>query len=1646
MFVRTTAQKCPAVMELSPAGSARRRDRRRPCRTRSRFQLEGLEDRCLLSITEFPIPTDPTGGSGPDDIAAGPDGNLWFSELYANQIGEINPKTDAISEFALPSSGGTDPAGIAAGPDGNVWFTLGSGSIGVINPTTHAIKEFPIPGANPGPRGITAGPDGNLWFTEFNGDQIGEIDPKTDAISEFTLPTGHDPSRITAGPDGNVWFTDGYDTSSGSAAGLIGMINPTTDAISEFAIPSGHVAQGITAGPDGNLWFTEVLTEFQVGRIGEINPTTDAITEFAMPTTNSSPYKITAGPDGNLWFTDNSSGQIGEINPTTDAVTEFTIPYANASPGGITAGPDGNIWFTDGDNSIGVDTLNADHFVVTQPPPASVSAGTSFGLTVEAEDSSGNLDSSFNGTVTVALANNPGGSTLGGTLSTAASNGTASFSGLTLNTAATGYTLQVSASGVDSATTSDITVTPAPASQLVITQQPPASVIVGSGFGLQASIEDPYGNVETRDTALVTLALSKNPGSDTLGGTLSVPASQGVAAFSGLTLNSVASGYTLQVSSSGLTGAMTNPITVTPVPAQTLVITPPPPSTIIAGTPFGLTVDAEDDSGELASTFNGTVTVTLENNSGGGTLGGTLTATASDGVAIFSGLTLTKAASGYTLQVSSSGLSGATSSPIRIDPAPASQLLIAQEPPSSVTAGSGFGVQAIIEDPYDNVETSDSGAVTVALANNSSGATLGGTVSVTASKGVASFSGLTLTTASSGYTLQLSSGTVRATTSAVAVTPGAPAKLILATELPGSLTAGSAFGLTVDIEDSYGNVTAYTGGVSVAIATGPVGATLGGQTSATATGGVATFAGLALTEAGSYSLEVSSGGLSPVTFNAINVTAAAPSQLVVTTQPPASVAAGTGFGLVVSAEDRYGNPTPAFGGNVSVSSGSGAVGGTTAIGASDGTAGFSGLILDRAGMDTLTVSSSGLGAVTTGAITVTAGSAVQLTLFSKPPTSVTAGAGFGFVVEAEDSFGNVATSFVGTITAALLANPGNATLFGTATATASQGVAAFSGLTLNTADTGYTFQVSSGGLTGATTHPLSVTPAAAARLAISTQPPGSVTAGDPFGLSVAVEDPYGNVATTYSGPVAIALSNNPAGSALGGILTASASDGQAVFAGLSLETAASDYTIQAASGSLGSATTGSIDVAPAAATNLVVSIPPPSTMTAGASFGLAIAAMDPYGNPATGFTGNVTIALASHPGDATAGIANFHAFLNLDTAASGYTIQAASDGLASATTGMMTVIPAAATHLVVVAQPPSSLTAGGSFGLVVAAEDPFGNIDTNFDGHISIAPAGDAGATLGGNSTVTASQGVVAFNGLTLTPTSISAPLEITSPGLIGATTNTVGVITPAQLEFTAGTFTVNENAGAASIPIVRSGGFSGAVSVDVATSGGTASPGVNYTPINQVVGFAAGQDSQNITIPVKDDGVATADLTVSIVLRSPGTGALLGSPSTAALVIHNVDQTRALPALVTVDQVQPVMNANGQVIEILVGFSGGVNATQAQKKSTYRITLAGKGGSFRARNARVIKLRSAVYKATSDMVDLDLKGQVALGEPLQLVVDGVGPSGLHDSDGRLIDGNDDGQPGSNAVASIRPGDVTDSALAARTAAVDWLLSRPFFK
>ena len=77
-----------------------------------------------------------------------------------------------------------------------------------------------------------------------------------------------------------------------------------------------------------------------------------------------------------------------------------------------------------------------------------------------AQNSSGNADTTYTNSVTVAIGANPGGGTLSGTRTVTSSRGVATFSNLSINNAGTGYTLTAAAPLVTSATSATFNITP----------------------------------------------------------------------------------------------------------------------------------------------------------------------------------------------------------------------------------------------------------------------------------------------------------------------------------------------------------------------------------------------------------------------------------------------------------------------------------------------------------------------------------------------------------------------------------------------------------------------------------------------------------------------------------------------------------------------------------------------------------------------------------------------------------------------------------------------------------------------------------------------------------------------------------------------------------------------------------------------------------------------------------------------------------------------------------------------------------------------------------------------------------------------------------------------------------------------------------
>jgi hypothetical protein len=1196
---------------------------------------------------------------------------------------------------------------------------------------------------------------GSFAGFQFAGDNhgLGQSEDRFRTKQELTVVLGDNDGQLVIpgsalGPNGNgitgvsTLFINGKQTSTRQESPA-GMQVTTT--------PYGN--QGVSvdlSGVETNPYFDYPGLSLISGSI------TWDVTIDLQPSGNQIEYDI-SGTRGNFPAQEiDLNGQL--ISAASYAPTRFDQLYIayglhssqNVSAQGFIAGTD-----------------DSDPLVITTEPPATITAGQTFGFTVTAQNDDGSTDTSFNSPVTVTSED---GNTLGGSLTVQAVNGVATFTGLTDDVAGSDI-LDANTELLPTASTNQIDISPAAATHLEIegpNGRGPNNGI-SSPFGLDVDAEDPFGNIDTNFYGSVTLSLSSNPGNSTLGGTLTVQAEEGDASFEGLTVNNLGTGYTLLATSPGLAYDISIPFAI----SDQVAVTTAPPTTVVAGQPFGLVVEAQAGLGNVDTSYNGPISLTLSNYQGTdipALLNGTLTAIAVDGVAIFSNLSEDVAGT-YGLVVSGSGLLS-TSTLFTVMAGSATQLVPVSLPPA-VTVGQGFNVNVLAEDSYGNVDTTFGGTVSLSIANNPSAGVLSGQLSAVAMSGTASFALVMINATGTGYTLQATSSQLLADPS----TPfsvrslGAATSLVVATQLT-SVTAGDPFALTVDAEDGNGTpATSYNGLVTLEYAsTSSATPPLGGTLTAQAVNGVATFSGLTVDLAGDgYQFAVNANGLSPGTLT-FNVYATAPTQLAFETPLP-TVFSGTTFLVNVEAEDPYGNVDSSFYGNVTIAlssnPGNAVLGGTLIEPVEGGTAQFDDLSLSPMGDGyVLTANTSGLTSATSPVFDVVGD---QLAISAQPPGDVPAGEPFAVTVVAQNSAGALDSSFNGTVTLSPVAFGSGSSGTAAFTATAVNGVATFANLSLSALGE-YALEATAPGTSDSASNLFNVT-TDPTQLAVALEPAGDITSGAMFEIRVEAKDSSGNLAPNFNGAITLALSNNGTSATLGGSLTAFASSGVATFESLAISQTGVGLIIQATAPGLSAAQTSSFDITPVGhATQLVITSPPPTSVNAGSTFGLSVDAEDDLGDLDSSYNGPVTIDLPANAGglgattiNATGGIATFS---SLALALAGSYTLSISGNLPSTSTAPLTVSALSASQLAVY-QLSSPVLAGSPIALYVLAEDQYGNLAPTFGGTVSLTISG--GATLDGTLTQTAAAGVAAFSGLSIPDLETGVTINASSSGLSGS-------------------------------------------------------------------------------------------------------------------------------------------------------------------------------------------------------------------------------------------------------------------------------------
>jgi hypothetical protein len=131
-------------------------------------------------------------------------------------------------------------------------------------------------------------------------------------------------------------------------------------------------------------------------------------------------------------------------------------------------------------------------------------------------------------------------------------------------------------------------------------------------------------------------------------------------------------------------------------------------------------------------------------------------------------------------------------------------------------------------------------------------------------------------------------------------------------------------------------------------------------------------------------------------------------------------------------------------------------------------------------------------------------------------------------------------------------------------------------------------------------------------------------------------------------------------------------------------------------------------------------------------------------------------------------------------------------------------------------------------------------------------------------------------------------------------------------LQFSAATYSVAEAAGTVAITITRTGGSSGAVSVILTSSDGSATSVDDYEALSVAVSFADGETAPKSTaLTVVNDANDESDETIALALTAPTGNASLGAVVSATVTIVDDDVTIVIPPVDPPPVIPPNVNSD---------------------------------------------------------------------------------------------------------------------------------------
>ncbi|MBX3475101.1 MAG: putative Ig domain-containing protein [Planctomycetes bacterium] len=1273
-------------------------------------------------------------------------------------------------------------------------------------------------------RVATAGPQistGSMPAASWGSPYSSQIAAGTSASTgiQWMLESGALPPGLTMGQFGDpATLVSGNPTGTGTYNFTVRAIGPTgAQSLRALSI-------AIVGGP--KLQFLVQPSSVAAGQA--MNPAvqveiTDGAGTRLTSATNSVTLAMNANPSGS------TLGGTLTVSAVAGVATFSTLSLSTAGSG--------NHSFTA--SGAGLTSGNSFSFNVLAAPvpgarlrfvsiPSTATAGQAFTTPVEVEvlDTSGVRETTFNSPVTLAIDFNAGGSTLSGTATVTATAGLATFSGLSMNRSGAGYTLRASSPGLSSGLSGPISVSHAGAAALAFVDNPRTFMSgVTYPFEVRVAVLDAFGNTVT--SASDQISLSPVTGSGvSLSGTTSVAAANGIATFNSFAAHHATAAYNthLIASATGFSDVQCENMSVQNTPqswnAKRLRFVVEPVDVQAGAVIPDVVLELVDEGWRIDVNATNVVQLSFSYTATGpgptAALSGTTTRTAVAGRVVFSGISVNRACGQFQLAATAQGLptgwssQGAISRGFNVLQGSASALQFHTNP-ATVKVNTPFAAVPEVQlvDSLGNHATlSSASSVTLQAETNLLGASLVGTTAATTLSGRARFDDLSLNQPAAGLWLSASAGGYATINSSTFNVIGPAVSLTIGSVTPNLAMPGDALSVTVTIRDLLG--TACPDGlrfVTLSLETGPPGATLYGTTTAASTTSTVSFFSLRVSSAGAgYRLLATSSGLVPAVTPEF-ATRGPASKLSITSTPLSSVAATTNFSVALRVADDNGqvitSATDAVSASLVTSPAGAALGGTLLRNAAAGVVTFNDLTVSHAGLYVVRFSAPGLVPVDTPVFEAAPGGTPFRLAFVTQPTGSYAGGTFTTSVRVLSPTGTLVTSPAQSISVGLVAGPTSASLSGTTTVTTVNGLATFTGLSIDTKGTGYRLLAVSGPLKTVQSSNFS-TEGAPASIALVGQPRHSVVGStiNPAAPFIAqIVDAQGFAVTKLSTSISASLTGGSGGATLTPPGPFATSAGQVILPALSVSAAGTNYQLVLSATGLTSATSDPFNVTATGGSPARLSVSNSgfgATTATAVTPAIQVAILDGLNAPVSTATNTVTASILSGPAGASlsgtlnvAAVAGVATFSNIVPSHAGtYRLRFTASGCSAAETGTFTVVQhwGAADSLQFFTQPHAAKPGANIGPVVVRVRDAAGLVvqDSTILVTVSLA-TNPGGATLGGTLSVNAVGGVATFTDLSVSVGGAGYSLAAAASGISGSTSSPfdVGAVgTPARLVF----------------------------------------------------------------------------------------------------------------------------------------------------------------------------------------------------------------------------------------------------------------------